>query len=545
MLTTDIINKDRGNQLWWPTDLYSETNTTGFVPNPRDLIVNELTSSLDRVVSVNYAALTWEVEPFGKTTILNSEAILGGHYPLMSDKYVAYVDTTKLPATLVFHENVTFKGADVHAIRIFRGNNISDSAEILSGYYVNGALRYNYLPVSTISSEGAETVLKQPLPGSLLADVKHGEAFSFAVYNDVSDVLAIGRGYFVKTNLVMALETPSRQVLNVKLVSPFILDANSKQLLLPISIPIDSIPMHVEVQYSDGTKILPIDGSRVKLVGLRNAGAHSTHYIASNAGHELPLKLSYKLSKGESYAGSDLYEGAIVKDYTAVTEAVKGAYALKLFVVPKWLDANRGYRLYFYLYNLTRGTVYDATPYVEFTGGTAFDPVLYGYKQHLNVQVDISQMVPGVVSYTHPQSFNLTLVNPGNAHDTNFLLEYVHEQPALGQDVYAKFVYSNIDYTEVDVSCDCTSKQEWMDKLYKPCYPLYDRRVESGAPEPTHFEIHVGGYVYTFTVDEWMNKAVVNYKVIDHEPLIIRWVCRTPNDDLQVGLSSMLAHNNT
>lgn len=541
-LSTDIIDKDRPFRVWGPEDLYNPATGTGFVPNKGNLIKNPITRSLDEVTSVNYTIPSWETEPFGQTQIFNQEAILGGHYPLKSDKYLAYVDTSKLPASLVMHDEIIFKGPDVHAIRLFRGNDISDLGEILSGYYVNGILTENYLPVKTVSVAGAETVLKKPMPGSLLAPVRHGEAFTFVVYSDNDRVVAIGRGNFVVTNMVMALETPSRTVLDIKLKSPFIVDPNSTVLTLPINIPLDSIPLSCEIRYNDGIKELPVDGSRVILNGLRNAGAHDTYYLSSNAGHTLPLTLTYNMAKGESYAGPDAVGRTINRDYKAVTENVDGAYSMKLFVVPKWLDSARGWRLTYFLYNLTRGEVYDATAHVNYTGATVFDPLLKNYKQRLNVNVDISKVNPNYRAYIHPQSFAITLMNDGNEMATNFLLEYIHDQPALGENLFAKFKFSNVTYSEIDVSCGFKTKQEWLKALYEPCYPLYDRRVEDAAPAPTHFEIHVGGYKYTFPVDEWGMKHVVNYQVTNHEPLVIRWIARTPTDTLQIGLTSMLAH---
>ena len=542
MINTDIIDKDRPFRVWSPSELYSETTGTGFVPNPGNLIKNEVTRGFDEVTFVNYTIPSWEVEPYGTTQIFNQDAILGGHYPLRSDKYIAYVDTTKLPASLVMHEDVKFKGPDVQAIRLFRGSDVSDKGEVLSGYYVNGILDETFLPVKTISVAGAQTVIKSPLPGALLADVQHGEGYSFVVYGDNDRVIAMGRGHFVKTNLVMALETPARTILDIKLKSPFIVDVNSKTLTLPINIPLDSIPLSCEIRYSDGVKELPVDGSRVKLNGLRNAGAHDTYYLSSNAGHTLPLVLTYTLSKGESYAGEGLYNGAIVRDYKAVTENVDGAYSMKLFVVPKWLDSGRGWRLNYFLYNLTRGEVYDATAHVTIVGSVPFDPLLKNYKQRLNVQVDISKVNPAYRPYIHPQSFAITLMNDGTEMATNFLLEYIHDQPALGDKLFATFKYSNVTYSEIDVSCGRKTLQEWMTALYKPCYPLYDRRVEDAPPEPTHFEILVGGYKYTYPIGEWSTKKVVNYKVTNHEPLVIRWIARTPTDTLQIGLTSMLAH---
>ncbi|AXF51410.1 putative virion structural protein [Erwinia phage Wellington] len=543
-LTSDIIDKDRGWRPWGAGDLYDKITGTGFVPNPTDWIYHPDTNIVYKVLTVNYSEPSWTVELLNGIPLVNDGKPLGGHYPLRSDKFRVYVDTTKNPATMTFDKNVTWNGADLEGIRIFRGTDITDSGEILSGSYKDGRLDKTYLPLQAISNQGADTVVKQALPGACLAAVEHGDMFSFVVYDDVGNGVAMGSGYIIKTNLVMALETPARTILNIKLVSPFISGDDSSVLTLPINMPLESIPLWCEVQYNDGVKTLAVDGSRVKLNGLRNSGAHDTFYISSNAGNELPLTLSYQLAKGESYAGDNLVDGkTIVKDYTAVTEAVDGAYSMKLFVVPVWLDSTRGVRLQYLLYNLTRGTVYDATAQINYTGGSSFDPTLYGVKQRLNVQCDISKVNTAYRPYTHPQSFSITLMNPGTEKDTNFVLEYLPNGLKYGEKIWAEFKYSNVTYSELDVSCQKTSKAEWLAALYDPIYPLFDRRNEDGPPTPTHFQIHIGGNIYTYEIDDWMAKKVINYKVGLDASLVIRWLRRTPTDELQLGATPMLAHH--
>lgn len=544
-ITTSIVDKDRGFRVWSPDELYKESEGTGFLPNPNDLVKNDTYRMFFEIYDVDYTHFTWKERPYGNVQIFNDSSRLGGHYPLKSDRYRIYVDTSKHPATMDFHDQLTFNGPDVQGVRVFRGIDIGDDAEVLSAFYKNGKLDESMLPVRPVQNEGLDTQVNTVVPGYCAAEVADGELVSFVAYSDTNRVILVGVANIIKTNLVMAAETPARTLLDVKLESPFILDTDSKVLTLPINIPIDDIPLNALLVYSDGVKRLPIDGSRVSLNGLRNAGSHDTYYIASNAGQNLPLVLTYRLAKGENYAGEGYVNGTVNRDYLAATEAVDGGYSLKLFAVPRWLDANKGYRLDFYLYNLTRGQVYDASAFVEYTKNTSFDPLLMGVKQRLNVQVDVSKVNPAYLPYTHAQSFHITLINPGNELNTNFFLEYVQDGKRYGEGVFAKFKYSNVSYSEIDISCGITTQAQWIEALYRNSYPLYDRRVEGDAPEPTHFELHVGGQVQTFAVGEWLNKLTVPYQVAEGGQVIIRWLARTPTDTLQLGLSPMLAHLTT
>ncbi|EBZ2963192.1 hypothetical protein D9P50_14680 [Salmonella enterica subsp. enterica serovar Enteritidis] len=544
-ITTGIVDKDRGLRLWDPSELYNKETGTGFVPNDGDLVKNNTYRMLFEIYDVDYTNFTWKTKPYGNVQVYNDSERLGGHYPLKSDKYRIYVDSSKHPATMDFHDHLTFNGPDVLGVRVFRGIDIDDNAEVLSGFYKNGKLDETLLPVRPVRNEGEDTQVNTALPGYCVAEVKDGELVTFVAYADNNRVILTGVAKIIKTNLVMAAETPARTIVDVKLESPFILDTDSRVLTLPINLPIEDIPMNALIIYTDGQKRLPIDGSRVTLNGLRNAGSHDTYYIASNAGQELPLVFSYRMAKGETYAGEGYINGAIVRDYKAATEAVDGGYSLKLYAVPMWLDENRGYRIAFFLYNLTRGQVYDASAFVEYTANTVFDPLLYGVKQRLNVQVDVSKVNPTYRAFVHAQSFHITLINPGSELNTNFYLEYVQDGNRYGEGVFAKFKYSNVSYSDIDLKCGATSQAEWIAKLYGNSYPLYDRRTEGAAPEPTHFELHVGGQVQTYAVGEWLNKLTVPYKVPEGGTVVIRWLARTPTDTLQLGLSPMLAHLTT
>lgn len=543
ILSTEIVDRDRGFTIFGPEELYSKETRKGFMPNHGDLVKNEEIFGFDYIYDIDYVNYSWSVRPYNPVPVVGTEDGLNGVYPLKSDSLVVYVDSTQHPPVMRFHDHITFNGPDVDSIRVFRGTDYKDTGEILSGYMRNGQISDTKIPMTTISKEGVETITKMPLAGVCLADVEHGEQCVAVVYDDASDIIRIMYIHIFKTNLVMASETPARQIVDIRLVSPFLTDPSANVLTLPVNIPIDDIPLSAEVVYTDGVKKLPIDGSRVKLDGLRNAGAHDTYYIASNAGQELPLVFSYRLAKGESYVGDNTLNGEIFRDYTATTEAVDGAYSLKLFVVPVWVSPSKGYRLTYYLYNMTRGNVYDASSAVtHVSGSNPFDPLLKNVKQRMNVHVDVSKVNPTYRPHIHAQSFHITLLADGTSNEANFLLDYVHDGETYGEQAKAEFTYDNVSHSTLDVKCGYASKAEWLQGLYYDGYPLYDRRNEENAPEPTHFELVVGGRTYLHPVDSWLQDLVVDFRVDDTSSVVLRWIRRTPTITQQLGLSPMLAH---
>lgn len=542
-LSTDIVNKDRGFRPWGPDELYDVTKGTGFLPNDGDLVKNLARRGWDEIYEVDYTRYVWKTRPWDSAPVYNEVGILGGINPLKSDEFRVYVDDKQHPAVMRFHDALTINSPDGAFIRVFRGVDTGPDGEVISGYYEGGTIRSADIPLLTISKPDATHDVKIPATGMCTAAVGHGELISFVVYTRSMIPIVEARCHVIKTNLIMGSDAPVRQITNVRLKSPFILDVDSSVLALPINMALDDVALTCVIQYTDGDLELPIDNNRVKLAGLRNAAAHDTFYIASNAGQTLPLVLSYKMSKNEAYTGDDVSEGTIFKRYKATTEAVDGAYSIKLYVVPEWKGVGQGYRLRYYLYNLDRGNFYEATAHVKHVSGSEpFDPHLLNVKQRMNVQVDVSKVNPIYKPHIHGQSFHITLLSEATVNEPNFVIEYVHDGLKYGEENIAKFEYSNVNFSTLDISCGKASMAEWIQSMFFDAHPLYNRRQEPAAPTPTHFELEIDGNSYMHPVTAWNQKLQVDFRIDDASTVIFRWIKRNSTDTYQLGLTSTIAH---
>lgn len=535
---------DRDNKLWWRHQLYSGPGSTGHMPIVDDLIVDFSTNKFHRVIQVDMVNRTYVDVPWNESDTENGDAIMGGHGMYSPDTHRIYVDDSKHPATLRIDPRWTVTGSDNQFIKIFRGTNITETGEVISAYFQNNIYQGDSIPLSLVMLDNVDNkTVKAPVPASCKVEIDNNELVTVVVYSDVSGVSLIARFHIVKTNLVMALDNPARQIMNVRLLSPFMSPSDDTLLLLPINIPVDDIPLQAEITYNDGKKVIDVDGTRASILGLTTSGYMDTFYISSIAGQDLDLSLVYNLANNETYVGEDIVGRAIQKKYRASTLNVDGAYSVKLFVRPIWLDANRGYRLEYYLYNLDRGNFFDATPYVRQAVDSAFfDPKLYGVKQTLQVVVNLSDVSPEYSAHIHPQTFSITLLSPASENRDNFYLEYVHNQPYYGKDVNAIFNYENVNSWSVDLSSGAASLTEWLEKMYYNTHPIYDRRAEGKAPQPTHFELVVGSKTYLKLVTDWATPFNIDYEVSNADSLMIRWIARTPTDELHLGMSPVFAH---
>lgn len=538
-----VIDAEAAPRLLIKSKVWTGPLGTGtYLPNPDDLIVDYSTNTFERVLSTDYTNFTYTSEPFIPVGVENEDGVLNGLAPTATDSYRIYIDDSTHPATLLIDGRMTVSGADYDGVRIFRGTDISETGEVISGYRINGTVKSDVIPLTLASVVGNKTV-KVPLAGICTKDVENGDVCTLVFYTADSNVGVIRRASIIKTNLVMAMESPALQVLSVTLKSPYISKDDSTVLEIPINLPFADIPLSAEVKYSNGkTNTLTVGSGRASLKGLPNAGATDSAMITSTSGIKIPLMLSYRLSSNESYVG-EMAGNTINVPYTAVTTTADGAYSVKLFVVPRWLDVDNGYHLDYYLCDLDRGNVYDASAAVSLGENSAnYDPTGYGYVQKLIVKVDLSKISTTYVTHTHAQSFNLVLNQAGNASGDSYEIEYLPNSPSYGENIEAFYKYSNANYWLLDISCKAESKAEWLERLYSRLYPLYDVKSEEAAPEPTHVYVTVGSKVYPISVDNWMDAINIDFSISSGQTVLLKWVQRTAHDELVLAIGSMIAH---
>ena len=539
------VDKARRFTVFNIDELYTGPTGKGqYVPNVNDLVVNYPLNILQRVTAVDYTTYKYTLVVWRPTSIYNTDVIIGNVGNRDTSVYRVLVDNSVYPATLRLDSRLTMSGLDLDSIRVFRGTDVSANGEVISATIVGGVLKSDTLPlVPVVLDSGVFTNSYIAAQGYCTADVESGELVTIVAMADSGEVVSIAQATIVLTNIVMAVDAPTRQIVDIRLKSPFMSPGNDRLLQLPINIPIADIPLHVEVQYNDGIKKLSLDGTRCWLNGLDSSPGFDDMFISSILGQTLPLLLCYKLGSNETYVGNDVTDGVIVRDYSATTQEVDGAYSLKLFVVPKWVNSATGYRLEYYLYDLTRGNVFNATNYVKPAANSAsFDPTLYGTKQRLAVTLDISKVSTNYIAHIHAQTFAITLLAEGTEKTDNYYLEYQQNQPEFGKGCLFEFEYDNTTYWKLDLRSGCATKAEWLAKMYEPIYPLFDRRTEAGPPTPTHFVVVTKTKSYTKTIDQWVAPFNVDYQLNEAEPILIKWLQRTPNDDLHLGMTSLLAH---
>jgi hypothetical protein len=296
------------------------------------------------------------------------------------------------------------------------------------------------------------------------------------------------------------------------------------------------------VQYSDGTSAeMPVDGTKFSLMGLDN-------YVATIVGQKFPLVLKYNLSPNEIvYGATANVDGSgnaafISETYKATTLNMDGAYTMKLFCVPVFVDSINGYRLDWYLYNLDRNIAMLVTPYVKFaTNSPAFLPKGYGVNQQLQVQITLSDVNPSFKNVQFTETIGLVLYRDGtDKTGTNWTIAYNPGQnPAYGVNTHALTTFVNQNLMQVYINQGLSDQEAWLDQVYYPSMPLTDPTQETVPPIPNMFSIVLPSGDVEFPISQWNSQLAISQALPAGSTLLVKFFYRTPENDLELALCPM------
>lgn len=550
-----IVDPDRGWRQWYIDEIFDGEGEGRYVPNKGDAVWSWEEGTF-RVVDVDYttghSTLQKYEPPKDPEIIDNTDILLGGGPGFISESYRVYVDKSVTPHTVAIDGRCRIYDSAATHFKLFKGTDISVNGKVISRLYdQNGTYLGENIPLEAVTgpvadevgfdpeAERVENVLV-PKVGYTVEDLDDGDPVVMVTYGAEGNAISIGQLLVKNTAFVRQAHANQRYITGIALESPFISDADPKTLEYPINAPISSLAMMGVVSYSDGgTKRIPIDGTKFILHGLDT-------YVATILGQKIPLVLTYKLSAGEAAYGAQSGEQThISENYHAKTVEVDGAYTVKLFAYPYWIDGNNGYRMEYFLYNLDREQVYYATPYVRLASNSpTYNPTLYGQVQNLTLAVNLNEVDPQFSSYRHVQTIGVTLLEEGDIDAANWEIQYTPNLDPVfgGAGMAAYYEFVNTEYYRLDIGLEAGSKEDWLSKIYEPTQPLYNPRAEAEAPRPTHFKLYFNNRRIEYNIDQWNAALEVPNDLDEGETLFIEFIKRTAQTDLQLAIAGLPMH---
>lgn len=529
--------------IWRMDQIYKPGRDRGHVPNVNDLVFEKATGfyNVDAVTTDGISTLTPYQFPRENEQATLQDILLGAGPGNAAESYRIYVNSAVTPHTLAFDSRLHIHTETASYVRVFRGIETGERGIVISAYYdQSGNFIGDKIPLALAATDRfTNLTIKSPLVAACSQTIPDGELVSAVIYDDVGIVLSINRLLIVNTDFIRTNDASIKYIVDVSVETPFLSPTDPTNIVYPINMPVESLNLIGVVTYSDGSQSrLPVDGTKFSMYGLQN-------YVATIQGQEIPLVLSYRLGPDEyNYISTPSPSKTISKRYTATTAQFEGAYSVKLFAYPVWINQASGYRLEYRLYNLERQDYYTVTSLVQLTSDSrSFDPTLYGTTQKIQVAVNLRAVDPRFKDYRHTQTLEITLRARGDEQsETNWTVGFSPGQnPPYGQDLQAKAHVINAGNWELDLSSGAQTLTEWLERVFYRTQPLVDP-TEVRAPQPNFFTLRVGNHEVEVPINQWGSIMTVHEMPAEGDLVYLAFFRRGAADDLQLGTSGLIVH---
>jgi hypothetical protein len=546
-----IYNPEGRFQQWDKAQIYlGREGKNKYVPNVRDHVVETIGRRIMKYIVTSLSVeLVPALEAEDQTLYLGDMSqydwLVGVGLGARSDYYLAYVDKRVKPNRLCIDTRLVVPGSAAAYCKVFRGATLDDSGVVVSRVYSpGGQFLSENIPLELVATGTMNNLaIKTPVAAHTNLDLINNERLT-AVFYDNNGTPMDRRNLVVhETGYIRSLDAGKKYIISVELESPFIDRGNPRLISYPINLPLQGLNLTAVVTYSNGTqtevKRFGIDQSKVELFGF-------SQYVSTRVGRKFEVVLKYHLGADEiSYDLNNVGNTSITVKYSAVTLNADGVYGMQLYAYPVWKDAVSGYSLKWWMYNLRRNVFFDVTDQVRInTTLSAFNPLSYGVLQRLSVSINLRDVNPMYRSYVHTQVMDVVLEAPGSDRSgTNWSVGFVPTQEArYGIGIHATTQYLSAGRWNLNITSGITKKSEWIERIYRATQPLSDPGTEYAAPEPTHFVLIIGDLSAEYPIDQWNSNFTVTAEMRNSQSVFIRFIHRTPTDDLQLSIAGMIVY---
>jgi hypothetical protein len=543
-----VYDPDGRWTTWSISEIYLGQQGEGkYVPKVNDYVIDPITDERWRVASldqVTFEPVLVPIKPIFSGAFDDNDILLGVGPGTPSDTYRVYIDKSVMPYKLAVDHRLVFHGSMVASVRIFKGSLLSGNEKCISAVYDNsGNLLGNDIPLELVAKHNFENyTIRSVKVCNTTEDLKDGEIVTAVAYSPEGHVVSKRQLLAENTAFIRSLDTSVKYITGIALKSPFLSQSDPKEIQYPLNVPLSGLSLEGVVSYSDGSKLtMPVDGTKFTLFGFES-------FVSTIVDQEFPLVLKYSLSEGEVvYGASVASDRFITETFTGKTVKSDGAFTVKLYPYPVWVNEINGYRLEWFLYNLDRQISYNVTPHVRLNANTpSFNPTGYGLMQHLSASVNLRDVNRSYKSYVHVQTVDIMLLGMGTERTTNWTVGFDPAQsPLFGVNNHLKTTFINQNLMHVDISMDAADQAEWLERIYYATKPLTDGDREVVPPAPTHFALMVGGVGLEFPISQWNSTLIINEALPDSGTAFVKFFKRTPDNDIQLSVAGLPIYQQT
>ena len=532
-----VLDKSSLWREWALHQVYMGKEGEGkWVVKPGDWVIDITTGQYFRVVVVEQTTAIPTLEPFVKPEqypIEQKDPYVGRGPRDSCDLWYVYLDDTVTPAKLAVENRFYVRGSSMSYARIFLGANISPSGQCVSMIYdQNNNLIDDKIPLELAEADDVRNYTTFHVEAChTTTPMTDGDRVTVVVYDDQHQATYIREMIIVKTNFVRTVNSSRDWIENVELVSPFLADNDPGLIEYPMNVPLEGLNLQCIVTYKSGLKKrLPVDGSVCRVTGFE-------HFTATKVGETFNVYLHYYLQPNEySYTLGAGPINHITKTYKCRVTRPDGAYNIKLFGFPRWIDATTGYRWRWWVGAMDRTFMKDVTGLVRINENmTPFDGKLYGMVQRVVANINFKDINPSWKDFRHVQPMDVSLLRAGSDHTaSNWSLSFNPDgTPVYGLGVHADALMVNQNLWKINISCGAISRDEWLTKLYYNLLPMQDYFAETRPTTPSHFVVVAAdGAEYEFSIDMWSSELTINNRLINSDTMMVKFIKKTQNQNI-------------
>ena len=536
---------------------FGKTGKNKYVPKVNDYVVDYETNIWYIVVSLNTELVPTlrELKETSHRELTDIDGILTSKRRTSPDSFRIYLDTSVNPHKLTVDSRFTVGGTFNTYAQIFRGNKIDNSGEVISTIYDEyGELLSTKINLELVNQSGFTNHCAKCVPPCYTTvNMPDDEIVTVVIYNDEGGVTSIQEFYVYNTAVIRQTDTSKKYIKDISIDSIYLSETDAYLLNIPLNTTIRGLNLFGVVHYSDGsTRRLPVDGSKFKILGMREN-------VATILGNESTFVLSYALDKNESAVGLSIVQPGsnptvsnvnfnnyyITRSFKTKVVEQDGMYVVKLYGYPVWVDESTGYRMEWFMMNLERSLYKKVTPYVKYNRSNPmlppFNGNLYGPKQRLSVSLDLKDAGITNKQYIHTQILDVILERKGT-DQTGYHWSIGFDQTQdkfYGIDNWAKVKIIETDKKIIDIRQNENKLDDWLERMWLRTKPLYDPNREAGAPKPDMFKIVVDGYETEYRISEWKNNLEIANNLNEKSNVYIVFFKRMDDTDLFVGVSGL------
>lgn len=559
-----IYDPDAIQRTWSMEDVYRGEASGGnprakWVPKVGDLVYDTSSGALqflicDHVDETTMIANLIEVNKTEQSGVTRQDTLAGTGPGYQSETWRLLVDKSVIPHVFAVDSRLHAYGTEATKYKVFLGTDVSAvTGKVVSlNFNSNGELLSEDLPLEKVAFPSTNVVdtnvaVKHPSKGYTNYNLQEGEVVTLVMYSDEGHAVSYNRMLVHLTALDRNIEAATRYVTTISIDSPFLDKTESNTLVFPMNVgDRDSLALMGVISYSDGTsRRVPIDQQRLCLSGLDN-------YVPMKEGQLINLVLTYHLPNGEvalnasnstpTYQNGEVRTNKFVSvKYFGRTLPVDGSYNVNIFPIPTYVSAAYGWRLRYFLYTLDRDRVFEVTNQIEMGSNTRpYNPLNFSETQDITVALDLSRVDPSLRKFRHVQSFKIALTgHPSTTEPTAWFITYEKDQePIYGKGIQCKAVNDPaLNKWQFDLRCGETTLEGWLNRVYYPIKPLYDRFSESRPMRPTHFTITIDGTKRKFPINAWNTTIPFPIGAQDGYGVLVQWSRMDGNNEYELGIS--------